>query len=126
MPVLFRRWRRLAVIVLLLLVATAVTLILTRQSPLDAARERYDRIRVGMTEDEVGEILKGWVPFGPSAMPGGGVGRLAEWRDERSGVFAHLAFGPDGKVIHKDLEEGDQSFNGHLKRLGEKVLQRFR
>jgi hypothetical protein len=99
-----RKWVVFAVL-LVGLVATVALVLLARQSPVRITQESFDRIAVGMMEQEVEEIIGGppgdYSPFLPTWT------RVVEvagdnhqsWVGEE--LIIHVGFDSDGRVVDK-------------------------
>jgi hypothetical protein len=116
MPTLPRLSRRRLCVAGLLLVAVAlgVLLALTAPGPLDVARAKYQRIKVGMTRAQVKAILSD-VP--PGAVMSSRQLNSTWWYDPRSGATISVDCDSAGRVTGMEFEEGDQSFRAQVERL---------
>jgi hypothetical protein len=70
-------------------------------------RATYDRIQVGMDNEQVDAILRDWLPEGLA-------GNL--WQAP-NGATVYVTFDSDGRVTEKSFKEGDLSLTGRMKRL---------
>jgi hypothetical protein len=124
MPILPRLSpRRLCVAGLLLLVTALIAfLVLPAAGPMDASRERYDRIQVGMTKEEVGAMLSDWRPGSKMPNP---YFQETWWYDPRSGMSIWVYLDSDNKVWAKDIQEGDQSFEEQVDRLKDRLADKL-
>jgi hypothetical protein len=81
-------------------------------------RKQYDRIRVGMTEEEVDAIVGG-LKLQWSGRTAHYV-CLSGWL-EADGPSISVEFDADGRVAEKRFDEGDQSLKARTSRLVERV-----
>jgi hypothetical protein len=124
MPILPRLSRRRLCATGLLLVEAAlvVALVLTAPGPLDAARGKYRRIKVGMTRTQVIAILG---DMSPGAVMSSRRLQSTWWYDPRSGATIAVDCDSAGRVIGMDFEEGDQSFRAQVGRLKDRLVGRL-
>jgi hypothetical protein len=123
MPILPRLSPRRLCVAGLLLVATALVVasVLTAPGPLDAARAKYQRVKVGMTQGQVEAILS---DMSPGAVMSSGRCHTTWWYDSRSGATISVDCA-SGRVTGKDFEEGDQSFRAQVERLKGRLADRL-
>jgi hypothetical protein len=111
----------------LLLVALVAVHVLTAPGPLDAARRKYDQIEVGMAEDEVKPILRGWShEYSWRGMESWEEG----WYNPLSGSkiivnFNKVELDSSPKLTDKQFEEGDQSFRAKVMRLKDRLADKL-
>jgi hypothetical protein len=115
--------RRLCVAGLLLVTAAlVVVLVLTAPGPLDAARAKYQRIKVGMAQEQVDVILS---DLSPGAVMSSGRWQITWWYDPRSGATISVDRDFAGRVTSKEFDEGDQSFRAQVDRLKGRLADRL-
>jgi hypothetical protein len=121
MTILPRLSRRRLCATGLLLVATAlvVVLVLTAPGPLDVAREKCQRIKVGMTPAQVRAILN---DMPPGAVMSSRQLHVTWWYDPRSGATIAVDCDSAGRVTGVEFEEGDQSFPAQVGRLKDRLV----
>lgn len=123
MPTLPRLTQRRLLLAGVLLAAVLVAmLLLTAPGPLDAARAKYDRIEVGMSEGEVKEIL---IDYWPTPAVGNVRFWSMGWYDQRSEATIIVDFDVDGRVTDKVFDEGDQSFGARVERFKDRLADRL-
>ena len=112
-PARFLTRRRLFLAALLLTAALGVVGLLASWGTESPERATYNRIQVGMNNEQLDAILGGW---------------SCEWHVEQSrwsyeswgapnGATIDVSFDSDGRVTDKSFEEGDLSLTGRVKRL---------
>jgi hypothetical protein len=124
MPILPRLTRLRLCLAGFLRVAAAqvVVLLLTAPGPMDAAKAKYDRIQVGMTQEEVGAIMS--ERWHLSSFRTGGFS-TEEWLDHRSGATIQVTFDSGGRLARKEFDAGDQSFRAQVGRLKDRLTERL-
>jgi hypothetical protein len=100
----------------LLLVAAALAgwTVLRSWEERSPERVAYERIKVGMTEEEVVAITSGWGRHGNQ-------GYMCLWISDSPHDPEIFVFLESGKVTDKHFHEGDQSFKARARRLVERV-----
>jgi hypothetical protein len=123
MPRLIRRRQILAGFLLVVAVLVAA-LVLIAPGNLDAARAKYDRIEVGMSEEEVAALLHGWdcwVQGWDSKS-----GSIETWIDPWTGATITVNYDIRGQhVKRKHLDEGDQSFQAQVERVKDRLTHKL-
>jgi hypothetical protein len=112
-PVRFLTRRRIVLAVLLLTGALGAVDLLASWGTESPERATYNRIQVGMDNEQVDAILRDWLPKGLAGNMGW---HTSDWQAP-NGAMVYVTFDSDGRATDKSFKEGDLSLTGSLKRL---------
>jgi hypothetical protein len=121
---LFSRRRPCLALALLAVVAVGAAWLLAVWGIEPPSRAKYDQIQVGMSADEVQQLLGSSIKGGGRKPAlNGGYSPVEMWL-MRDGAFIAIDYDRNDNVEDKEFSEGDQSFTARVKRLAERLHRR--